>query len=110
MVDLYCEKHIINLNEYQLIGSGCLSLASKYCESNNFIPLNSLVYYSVDAFTIKQLLEIEIKILQNFDWNLNFETCDTILTKFTLDLDGNLNQIHNLGSDLLVIVYKGFVV
>jgi hypothetical protein len=105
LIDFYCTKSIVSLKEYQLIGAGCLSLASKNNESFTRISLDSLVYYALNAYTKQELLDIELRILSTLDWNVN-------LNQISLELIG-LNpptKIYQLGSDLLVIVLKGITI
>ncbi len=69
-VDQFMSRRKIDSNQYQLVGVTALFLAGKVHE-RVAVSLNKLSYLTEYSFTPKQIIEMELKMLRAFDYDVN---------------------------------------
>jgi hypothetical protein len=70
---MYITSKLITVIELQSIGAACILIATKFCESFA-LPIDSLTYLSMDAFTREELESREVDILLVLDWKIHVKT------------------------------------
>ncbi|XP_077183340.1 cyclin-J-like protein [Paroedura picta] len=80
LLDLFMDRYDVAVKQLCVISIACLLLASKFEEKEDRVPkleqLNSLAYVSPLslALTKKDLLKMELLLLESFEWNLCLPT------------------------------------
>ncbi|XP_034960823.1 cyclin-J-like protein [Zootoca vivipara] len=80
LLDLFMDRYDVAVKQLYVISIACLLLASKFEEKEDKVPkldqLNSFAYMcSLNlALTKKDLLKMELLLLENFNWNLCLPT------------------------------------
>jgi hypothetical protein len=94
----------VPIEDYQCCGATSFMIAAKFMEKQSPC-LSSLVYLSMDAFTIEKLKETELHFLDTLDWNIYRDTaldyfdllCSNIELQFT-------NEMKEMGTILLLFI------
>ncbi|XP_029657596.1 G1/S-specific cyclin-E2-like [Octopus sinensis] len=73
ILDRYLALSYTKMSELQLVGITCLFLAAKF-ESDDFCCVSDYSGMTADAFTSKDVIAMEIKILFALDWALQVPT------------------------------------
>jgi hypothetical protein len=74
----FTSKVEVTKHEYQLVGITCLWIASKYEEI--YPPkMNNYVDVTDNSYTLRELKEMEGKIIQALGFNLTYTTCLNML-------------------------------
>ncbi|NWX83670.1 CCNJL protein, partial [Nothoprocta pentlandii] len=100
LLDLFMDRYDITVKQLYVISMACLLLASKFEEKEDRVPkleqLNSLVYmYSVNVILNKKdLLRMELFLLDNFNWNLCLPTPAHYIDYYLFASIGE-NDLHN---------------
>ncbi|KFQ14817.1 Cyclin-J-like, partial [Leptosomus discolor] len=80
LLDLFMDRYDITVKQLHIISFACLLLASKFEEKEDKVPklehLNNLAYmFNVNVvLNKKDLLRMEMLLLENFNWNLCLPT------------------------------------
>ena len=71
LIDRYLEKQIVSKDNLQLVGVSAMLIACKYEEI--WPPLiKDYIHISDNAYNKEQIIEMEISMLQELDFNVNF--------------------------------------
>lgn len=81
IVDKYLSKVIIDKNTLQLVGATSLFIASKFDERSPPV-LDDIVYVGDQAYTERNVIEAEIKILKTLDFDLGFPLSYRFLRRY----------------------------
>lgn len=113
LIDSYISSiNHLSLNDFQLAGSTCLLLAAKY-EEIYIPPIQKLVNYSGNAFTLNDLKEYEKTVVKALKWKMNFSNIlqwsNLLLLKWDLfisnyDSDSTL-KFMNEDDNRLYLIY-----
>ncbi|KAL1512786.1 hypothetical protein ABEB36_002316 [Hypothenemus hampei] len=100
IVDRYCQGNKnVERNIYQLIGTAALMVACKYEEI--YLPdISDFVYVSDNAFTKKQLFEMELDIVKKLDFRVNYPISIFFLRRYNRIAVVKAEQ-HSLGKYIL---------
>jgi len=79
--DRYCSVASVKRNKYQLVGTACLWIASKYQEIYP-PPAKDLVYISDDSFTFKALRSMETKIINKLNYDIGGPTAHSFASRY----------------------------
>jgi hypothetical protein len=83
LLDQYCESNQVELSELLLVGMTALFLASKYEETRGKPPDVDLCLYAMtNTHTREELLQMEMQMLNFFDFNVACPTCHHFLQRF----------------------------
>jgi len=83
LLDQYCESNQVELSELLLVGMTALFLASKFEETRGKPPDVDLCLYAMtNTHTREELLQMEMKMLNFFDFNVACPTCHHFLQRF----------------------------
>jgi len=81
IIDRYLSQEMVTRKTLQLIGVTAMHIAWKYEEI--YPPeANDFVYITDNAYTKKELLDTEYKILKSLNFNLTFTSCFRYLERF----------------------------
>ncbi|NXD08076.1 CCNJL protein, partial [Nothocercus nigrocapillus] len=100
LLDLFMDRYDITVKQLYIISMACLLLASKFEEKEDRVPkleqLNNLVYmYSMNVILNKKdLLRMELLLLDNFNWNLCLPTPAHYIDYYLFASIGE-NDLHN---------------
>ncbi|XP_025947137.1 cyclin-J-like protein isoform X1 [Apteryx rowi] len=100
LLDVFMDRYDITVKQLYVISIACLLLASKFEEKEDRVPklehLNNLVYmYSVNVvLNKKDLLRMELLLLENFNWNLCLPTPAHYIDYYLFASVGE-NDLHN---------------
>ena len=75
IIDAYLSKNIIERTNFQLLGIAAFLIACKENEVN-YPPLSSFLAYSDNAYTLKQLTDMEVKVIQKLDYDIFAPTAE----------------------------------
>lgn len=75
ILDLYLSKKTIERIKFQLLGIACLLIASKVNEID-YPRLGEFVHITDDAYTIQELLNVEIDVMQTLNFEIFFPTAE----------------------------------
>ncbi len=82
LIDRYLEKSEVSRQKLQLVGISCMFIASKYEEI--YPPdLRDFVYVTDKAYTKKQILSMEGKILKALNFNVTVTSSYLFLQRFS---------------------------
>lgn len=74
LIDRYLEKERVARNKLQLIGVTCMLIAAKYEEI--YPPeLKNFVYITDNAYSRKEVLQMEYSILSKLGFDVTFPSC-----------------------------------
>ena len=81
IIDKFCSEEQVSRNELQLVGVTALFLACKYEE---ILPVKNseIVYITDGAYTKKEVVEMEQRILKVCNWKMNLPTEFSYLHRF----------------------------
>jgi len=81
----------IKRSKLQLLGISCLLIADKY-ESVNFLDIDTLVYCSDNAYTKKEIVDMEFEILKVLNFDLMKPNIFTFICRYlkTINADKNV--------------------
>lgn len=82
LIDRALEKFIVEKQNFQLLGITCLFIASKY-EEIYPPPMSEYTYVCADAYTDKDLLNMEAKILNSLGFNLVFTSSFALFNAYS---------------------------
>lgn len=89
-------------NQFQLLASTCLFLASKFKESVP-LPAENLVLYTDNSITTLEILEWEMVVLQVLQWDLSaatsYSVLDHLLRHFLTKLQKHNQQKNNFNCE-----------
>uniref|UniRef100_K7FXE9 Cyclin-J-like protein n=1 Tax=Pelodiscus sinensis TaxID=13735 RepID=K7FXE9_PELSI len=100
LLDLFMDHYDITVKQLYVISIACLLLASKFEEKEARVPkleqLNNLVYlYNVNmVLNKKDLLKMELLLLESFNWNLCLPTPAHYIDYYLFASVGE-NDLHN---------------
>ncbi|NXV11457.1 CCNJL protein, partial [Cepphus grylle] len=100
LLDLFMDRYDITVKQLHIISFACLLLASKFEEKEDKVPklehLNNLAYLCNVNVVLnkKDLLRIEMLLLESFDWNLCLPTPAHYIDYYLYVSIGE-NDIHN---------------
>jgi len=107
VLDRYLLRIDVPKKLFQLVGCGCLWVASKY---HDVYPLqaNDFTEMSEDAFTQAELLKFENKLLETLDWEFTFATPYIFIERFLLNVATHQNfklikEVTHFFSELLLL-------
>lgn len=81
LIDRYLEKERVARNKLQLIGVTCMLIAAKYEEI--YPPeLKNFVYITDNAYSRKEVLQMEYNILSKLGFDVTFPSCFRFLERF----------------------------
>lgn len=90
-LDRFLSRRSIPKSKLQLLGVACMSAAAKYEEMN---PPNSAEFADItdNAFTKREVSDMEIDVLKVLEWEIGVPTAKTFLSRLLLSI-----QIQNEG-------------
>ena len=94
----------ITKNQFQLVASTCLLLASKFSQ---VVPLSTeqLVIYTDNSVTVEELRQMEINVLNALQWELSAVTAHSFLEHFiprlSLDSKVNINKVKRYADSIM---------
>ncbi|XP_026713996.1 cyclin-J-like protein [Athene cunicularia] len=100
LLDLFMDRYDITVKQLHIVSFACLLLASKFEEKEDKVPkleqLNNLAYVcSVNVvLNKKDLLRMEMLLLENFNWNLYLPTPAHYIDYY-LHVSIGENDLHN---------------
>ncbi|XP_062443184.1 cyclin-J-like protein [Rhea pennata] len=100
LLDLFMDRYDISVKQLYVTSIACLLLASKFEEKEDRVPkleyLNNLLcMYSVNVvLNKKDLLAMELLLLENFNWNLCLPTAAHYIDYYLFASIGE-NDLHN---------------
>ncbi|XP_042424097.1 cyclin-A3-1-like isoform X2 [Zingiber officinale] len=80
-IDRFLSLNAITRQRLQLLGASCLLIASKY-EEITPLPVNNFCDFTDNAYTIKEVVEMEREILKSLRFELGNPTAITFLRQF----------------------------
>ncbi|XP_047319300.1 G2/mitotic-specific cyclin S13-7-like isoform X2 [Impatiens glandulifera] len=94
IIDRYLSSKVTQRKELQLVGIGAMLMASKYEEI--WAPeVNDFVCIADNAYTHKQVLVTEKRILERLEWNLTVATPYVFLVRF-IKASGSDQDVENM--------------
>jgi hypothetical protein len=94
LIDRYLEKEQIERKKFQLLGTTCLMVASKYEEIYG-PEIKDFVYITDKAYSKEEFLDMEYKVLIALDFNVNCPRPWIFLERFAKLMKGD-NILFNL--------------
>ncbi|NWR57068.1 CCNJL protein, partial [Bucorvus abyssinicus] len=100
LLDLFMDRYDITVKQLHIISFACLLLASKFEEQEDKVPklehLNNLAYMCNVSVVMnkKDLLRMEVLLLENFNWNLCLPTPAHYIDYYLYGSIGE-NDLHN---------------
>jgi len=97
-------------NQLQLVASACLIIASKMIEVNFAVPAE-ICFHAGNCFTVEDLKEAELVVLQTLCWSVNCVTVHTFLQAYlTIPHFANFGEsfhcVAELYADLSCVEYE----
>ncbi|KAM6251650.1 cyclin-J-like protein [Porphyrio hochstetteri] len=114
LLDLFMDRYDITAKQLHIVSFACLLLASKFEEKEDKVPkldqLNSLVYMCNVNVVLnkKDLLRMEMLLLENFNWNLCLPTPAHYIDYYLYGSTGE-NDLHNGWPITSLTKIKGFL-
>jgi len=105
-LDRFLSKVNIQKNQFQLVASVCVFIASKFSE---VIPISSekLCCYTDNAFSFEEIRDWELTVLNVLNWELSVVTSQSFLEHFinglSLDKSFNLQSVRRHAETLTTI-------
>jgi len=103
LIDRYCEKQILEMKEYQLLGVTAMRVASKYEEI--WVPkLEDFADITDNTYSREQILTQEFHLLKELEFDISFPTSYRFLERFHIicnKTSTGSRQVYLLGCYLL---------
>merc|ERR1711915_1074502 len=103
-LDAFLSIVSISKQQFQLVATSCLLLASKVWGS----PISAalLAEYTDNCFMVQEIVSWELLILTRLDWNININNCITIVKRIIKDFDLSLSHFEKNVITLLVTLHE----
>jgi len=88
-LDRFASKNLVDRRKFQLVGVGCMLIASKY-EGIVAPAVDEFVYISANTYTREEVLKMETVILASLEFSLTAATAKVFLRRFLKAADADL--------------------